>query len=1309
MGLAPVEPSLATGPSSLNIAIIAPTKFDFQDLACVELGLRWPADSAPTLRAEPQNGEDAELTWEEGGRRRLCEVQVKGRSTAEIDMATLADYLAHFPDHQAQGCLLERLIANPEQVVLFVASERCRDDVAGYRVPTTWTGAYRTHAPGRRAGEALAAALKHLSEGPARVRTRKPTQLEFDRAAQLAVLAGSDADRLAEALGRVFIHEEETPATIAVRLQQKLFDVGVPSDRLFDGIARLKQVVADDRAARPDVFGALRAVLAEFAPEQLARPKYMLRGYEEAFAADLGRESAILLSGPPRVGKSWLALQLAGGLQRLGYEVARSGHIDQADRFLNDPVRKLRAYVLEDPLGDRQAVKDASTRVSDLRRLLTSLPADRRLIVAQSDAPILQTFRQNDLRDCALGQFVWRILEPLPVDQAEALWRRDAADAGVAAEEIERVADVVRERPDLRDAGALAYLAITFDRLRVGASANEIVAQGRSDAVDFAQALADESAAAGAVLRGVAVSTEATTGVGETELAFVTGASNERPSLDQSNGVLVFGGPQPTVAPVYVTAPVLGDASRDAMTMLRRRRVLDSQSKRLNFVHPYLRAGAQAIFRPDLEEDADTAVALTERALAAVDPKVSLAAARNLDWIASALATREAGLLSAVTLAKAGLRSRYPATRDACFDFLTSRASDLPVTEQKEVRHWVRAVDVDLDDIEEVAGFLVVSSTAALYGPTPVPQARVQPYVDAIEADQPVDLDPALAYAILLACRQNGAELTPKLMERLLSMDAAVLRAAASADWLQRARDGDVDILRRIENDATPAVSNAVLDALVRSWAELSETRREATLSIIAAHAIAPGPATTLLERLAKFNRVEEFGEEPPWPVFSRLAPIALQHAPDVVFRDGRIVSAVQDAIRAGEGERLIPLLDVWAKHLAGRLATHLPDEFELSVPEAMLDVGHSAWRWPLIMDLLDVPNTGARLRIVATLVDHWADLSSDEREAVIALLQKDDADADWLRAAALTRREVPGDVLAALSGRVDLLDLAPSDLLAALGEPLYSACLHVFIGVPQPLWWLGCHHVSTKTWTDAVRWSAAAPDRPVFARALEDQLAFTEDDAWLADLVDQYQVEDLPAVFEAFLRRKVEENGNWRTLAWNRLLDRGVTVGLIDEWVAKISAAAPVFLDHLRDVRLWLGEGPHETRLLGSLASDLKAYQMVKRISELIKGLRSVDAARSGDVAENGDNDIDEGPTPEAMVDALLEALRLVLEQEPPRLFETWDHVAATFRALDAPGAFIEWVGTQRLGILNDRREASRGEIASEDQSVLVGWTGPR
>ncbi len=1290
----------------MNIAIIAPTKFDFQDLACVELGLRWPAEGAPSLRAEPENGEDAELTWEEDGKRRLCEVQVKGRSTAEIDMATLAEYLAHFPDRQAEGCLLERLIADPDQVVLFVASERCRDEVAEFLVPTTWTGARRIESPHRRLGKSLAEALKYLSEWPKRARTKTPTPLETDRVTKLFELADVNEDQLAKALGQVFIHEKETPASIGVRLHQKLFDHGVPTDRLSDGISRLKQVIADDRAGRPDVFKSLREVLADFAPEQQAQPKYLLRGNEEGFAADLAREKAILFSGPPRIGKSWLAQQLAGGLQQQGFEVASSSHIDQADRFLNDPIRRPRAYILEDPLGDRQSHSKATARVSELRRLLISLPTDRRLIVAQSDAPILQTFRQNSLQDCAIGQFSWRILGPLTAEQAEILWRRDAGDAVVASEEIERVAGIIQTRPDLRDAGALAYLAITFDRLRVGATANEIVAQARGDAVDFAQMLADESSEAGDVLRAVAVSTETTIGVSETDLAFVLDGGEDRPSLDQTGGILVYGQHDATVAPVYATAPLLSQASKDATVVLRRRRILDSRSTQLSFVHPYMRAGAQAIFRPDLEEDVASAVAISERALAAIDQKVSLAAARNLDWISAALTTHVGGSSKVVALAETGLRSMYPATRDACFAFLTSKATDLKPEQLKHLRRWVSAVDVEFDQIEEVDGVLLVSKTSIFLRYPTVALATVQPYLGAIETDQPLDLDPALTYAILLALQQNDTDLTPKLMDRLLSMDAAVLRAAAIGKWLQLDRVGDEGIVRRIKNDATPAVSNAVLVTLTRSWDSLSETRREVLLSILEAHAETPGSAITLMERLSMFNRVEEFGETPPWQVFSRLAAIAFEHAPDVVFRNGRIVSVIEAAIRAGEGERLIPLLTAWAKQLAERLATRLPDEFELSIPDAMIDVGPPSWRWPLIEDILHVQNTGARLRTIATLTSRWNDLSGDEQRAITQFISRNNTDTDWLRAAALTRRNVPDDILVALTGRADLLDLTPPELLAELGEPLYCACLHVYIGAPQPLWWLGSHHVQTTAWAHAAQWSAGAPDRPCFQGALDDQLSFAEDDDWLAELVNQYEVDELPAVFAVFLNRKIGDNGNWRTTAWNCLLDRGVEAGLIDDWFVQIVDATPAFLDELRDIRLWLGKGAHEDRLFASLGADVRTYQLAKNVSELVDNLSQIVGGSIEDFTKEIGGD---GRSKEELISGLLEVLQRTLEQEPPRLFGTWDNVANNLKELDAAAfPIIDWVAKQRAQVLDDRREAKHSEIGDEDQSVLKGWIGP-
>lgn len=430
----------------------------------------------------------------------------------------------------------------------------------------------------------------------------------------------------------------------------------------------------------------------------------------------------------------------------------------------------------------------------------------------------------------------------------------------------------------------------------------------------------------------------------------------------------------------------------------------------------------------------------------------------------------------------------------------------------------------------------------------------------------------------------------------------------------------------------------------------------------------------------------------------SRLATVAFEYTPDVVFRNGRVVSAIQAAINGGEGERLIPLLTVWAKKLAQRIVTHLPDECELSLPDAMINVGPQSWRWPLIESILHVQNTGARLRTIATLTSRWNDLSSDEQRAVIHLISQDGSDADWLRAAALTRRVVSSDIVVALTGWTDLNDLTPPELLAELGEPLYCACIHTFIGAPQPLWWLGSHHTKAPAWVEAVQWSAGGPTRPCFQQALDDRIFLVGDDDWLVDLVNQYKVDELPAVFAVFLNRKISDNGNWQTPAWNCLLDRGMKAGLIDDWFVQISDAAPAFLDHLRDVRLWLGNGPHRDRLLAYLDTDVNAYRLVDAIS------RSVE--RCG----QSDNEVIEGLTKDRFISKSLEILQYIIDQDPPRLLGTWDYIAEELNKHNTLASPIfEWVQNQRSQVLENHMGTHRLAIDMEDQSELVGWVGPR
>ena len=1301
----------------MNIATIAPEKFALQDLVCVDLALRWGALDA-VLIPEPKLGEDALLTWQDAGASRACEVQVKGAEGA-LTVELLAEHLVHFPERRSSETLLDRLMADPARTALFVVSGRCRDALSPLTVTPGWTGELRP-APIKGLATALLATIARLGAAPAKAGKagKAPTKLVRERLAHLAQLAQTPVADLEAAIQRVFIQEQETRAVLDVRMQQRLLALGLPSDRLNDGVARLSDVVQKAKAQQADVTPRLRLVLSQIAPPSVAPQGYLDRGVETALSQDLAANGALLLSGPPRVGKTWMARQLAGRLQTSGFEVRQGSHIDEADRFLTDGAAQPRAYLLEDPLGARQVEPDSSDRAARLRRLLDALPPGRRLLVTQVEGPILQLSAAASLADCDLGGWRWTRLDRLEAPLARRLWAQDAEAAGVGAADIARIDALIAREPELRDAGAIAYLATVFDRIAPDASEAELIQRARGDAVDFARVLADADPAMGAILKAMAIATEPGTDLPARELAFIVDGGDARPSIPPRQWAVDLFSRTPPSVPAYAVEPALPSAQAHAMTVLQRRRVLEATAIGANFTHPYFRAGAQGVLRPDLAGDLPPVIADLERAVAAVEPRIPLAAARNLGWIAGQLSHRPEGLAAVLGVAETALGSVYPATRDAAFAFLMSRAGDLDDRQRARVDQWTHAVNLDLDDVEEVAGIAVITQSAAnVFRFTPTSLGSVAPYVAEIVAGGVVDLDFGLARRILDAHSQAEADLPRPVVSRLLAADEAIIRAAAVEAWFSAPRNDDADFIDRVRRDPSPSVATALLKALVDAWPTLDGDRRQALIETLRTQARSPGVAVVLVRRLSLFDRVERFGEAPPWPLFSQLAGDALANAFEVSFADGRLTHALDQAVKAGEREGLLPLLETWTDGLLARLSRRLVDENELAVIDYLIEIGAPTWRWPRIVALLDQPNTAARVRMVESLVDLWDDLEKDERSGLLARFQGDRGDELWLKAAALTRHTVPAAVATACAGDPAVLDRLGQDFVDGLGEALFTASMHVYLGAPQPLWWIGGHHSRSPVWRRAVQWSAGAVSRPLFAAALEEVFDDPEQEAVVTSLIETADPADLQTVFDIFLDREIAMTGSGRKRSWVALLTRGEAEGLLDPWFERLVEAAPSAIAHLRELSGWIGDGAYRNRLLDDLKADLRAYQLIGTVEDMqalmVPLVRQRDAtldAGDEDAPEPEDDDegYDDIPDPKESMGALLSIVRKALETDPPQIHGTWGDLREVFKKAGAATEHLDWIEERRL-IAVERHFERRRTLATEDQSALADWLGPK
>lgn len=1273
----------------MTIAIIGPEKFAFQDLVCIDLALETMGSGHAAMIPEPAGHEDATISWSatENAPAALVEVQVKGAS-GTADIATLANYLLHYPDRATKGSLLERVMDSKYRAALFVISARCADDLA----PLLLDCSPRALADGRavkaHVGEALRAAVRAISE---KAVAKNATKLKTERHANVKELATRPLADFERAVSRIAIVESESAEKIEVKLHAALKQRRFATLSIRGIIASLSDHLNNAKRNQVDVIPAFQLELRNRAPEAVSPTDYLNRGIEAELSQQLELERALLISGPPRAGKSWTARHIGGKLQELGFEIRGGGHIDEAERFLTDPIAVDRAYILDDPLGAREQVFDASARLGALRGLIERLTPNRRLVVAQTESVLLQTRGTASLTECALGSWSWFTIQPLSAERAVTVWRAAAADQGIDQIDVDRVVAVIERNEELRDPGALAYLAQTFVGLPANPSDAELLFQARNDAVDFARTLAASSLGHRSMLSAAAISTEPGQAVAITELAFIANGGEVRPGLAPKDNVIELGADR-RLAPVYEEHPELTESQNLALDNLQRRRMLSSSERGLNFTHPYLRAGAQALLRPEISTDIDSIVELAGRTLACVDPSTSLAGARNLRWLRAAVPSETRS--NVFEVACTGVRSLFPATRDACFAFLIDMADELSPEQRHLIPYWAARVSIQLEDIDVESGLGFITGQPDVFA-VPSPVKEIAPYLSALEAGEPLGLDLALSRRILLTLNGHPEVMNAAVCRRFLRADEAVVRGAAAGAWFAIQREDDADIIEWFADDRAPAISRAILDTVSNNWETINDHRREVLTEMLRAQAMSPGCASVMLNRLVLFNRVEHFGHNPPWSLFAKLMPTVIEHLPlSVSFRDGRFNLALDDALEAITPELLSPLVEAWATRLQRRIAYRTLDEFELSIAGPLLAAIPPARRLTLLRDLFGVADTGARVVTMKWLIADWKELSLDERSLISEVLNEDRPDSHWIAATVLTCTAPPKLLVEQLTGDADLLDGSVETIETELGPKLFEACFRMFRGDPQPLWWYATHHSDNQTWPRIVRSIATSPFHRLFDEAYLE-IAMHGDKGELRAVIDALPEEALMHAFELLLHFKLSCTGFWRKESWVLLLERADEAGLLDEMFEQIDAVSDGILEGLRDIKFWLGDSPYAERLLKLYPHDAATLVGLLKIEELCKQISQ--AGPEETEAETGE--------PALILRAYIANVLDQFQAAPCRLFSSWDALSIALRNSGGDEELDARIDQGRMAAIKRHQKLGKAARDVTSNVSLGGW----
>lgn len=1178
----------------MTIAITAPQKFDLQDFVCLEMMLRFHTSDSAVFLVEPPGGEDGELALD--GKR--IEIQVKGAAGA-VTLKTIASCLAHAPPRQTKPTLFERLLSDPHRIVVLVTSGRCDDEASIYTMPATWKGEEQNDASIK---------IKHANALLEAFANAEPSgkeggELKARRKRHCASISKSvDPKDVRSALRRLIVLEQVTERKLREQCLAYLqLDHRIPRDTAGDVFNRLHDGIKSAKANNEDAFSYVRKEIADTAPISLQPVSYISRGNEAELERQVVKNNVLLLTGSPRVGKSDAARWIASQFEPRGYDVREFKDAESAERFLLEPGKqRFRLALLDDPLGGAHPVANPERQLARITSLIPRLAPNRRLIVAQGQERLVAASNVRALSNLKTSGRSWLELDAGPPTFLTTTWSALVDQYSVPQEIARKVGAALLNGGLQLEAGCLLHLATHHTLLQGKLSLDSVLRIARQDAASLGNALSSEGFYD--VLLALAVGTTPALPIQPVELAFLTGLGGHKlPGKVAGLGTMyVFGGdvPKKEPAPTYEVPPIVAPETEQKIDTLEHRRILQIGSNdKINFTHAFYRAAADSVLSKPTQLSEKRLIQAVERGLFCISPCTSRAVARNLDWIydLSGISRQVRNLI--IDQAIAGLESNFPSTRDACFLFLVRKFSDLP-SDKVDLSAWVRRVtSITFESVEWIGGeaWLSVQRVLGLddiarqlTAPT---RRSVTHELAALNSPDGSHLSAEHAARVLAFYAGQPKLMTPTAVGRLLSYDEAIIRANAAKLWLAMPRTEDSGILKRIFSEDHPSVGVAALKGAIKGWHAWPSARRKRILDLMKNMAAAAPMAVAMLEYLVLFGREEHTGRMTPWKIFEELMPVVLASLPDKAdMNDARFFSAVRESTGVLAPEAVVAICEGWMAWLERETKSGvLPSDYELGVFDILVIATkkHPRMRAGILQRLLNLPGTGPALVFVADATDNWNDLTKAEQDCVEKLILDDRPDVAWLRASVLTRDTVPPTLERKLLGSDLSLSAPPDDLVACVPQDVLHSAIHVFTGIPQPLYWLGKHGRGAKTWEAVVRKIATMPTHPLFEVAWR-HIASSGDGPRLVPVIKSLGIRHVERMLSILVRIKLGCTGWFMPEAWTELLNQAPDAETRQRWIESLLPNIPGILESLSDIEEWLESEEDQEVVVRGLTGDL-------------------------------------------------------------------------------------------------------------------------
>ena len=136
--------------------------------------------------------------------------------------------------------------------------------------------------------------------------------------------------------------------------------------------------------------------------------------------------------------------------------------------------------------------------------------------------------------------------------------------------------------------------------------------------------------------------------------------------------------------------------------------------------------------------------------------------------------------------------------------------------------------------------------------------------------------------------------------------------------------------------------------------------------------------------------------------------------------------------------------------------------------------------------------------------------------------------------------------------------------------NPLFLAAIQMYLGSPQPLWYLGVHHRGKKYWKPVVEKLTQNSSHPLFSKAWDEIYSYG-DDNYVVPFISQLNSIDTEKVFEILFEIKVNTTDNFMPKTWDALFSKIEDPVVKSKWIERIASHSINILDDFSQLKSWI------------------------------------------------------------------------------------------------------------------------------------------